>query len=324
MRSRSTARLAALKSLAHRFSFAILLVAAVGLMMVTKIDTILVEDMRAGVTDAVAPVLEALSEPASTVANVVEDVHELSALRDENARLRADNRTLLHYQQIAYRLEAENISLRALTNYHPDYVHNFLTVRVVADGGGSFVRSLAINEGADAGIEDGQAVIGGSGLIGRVVQTGERSARILLITDLNARVPVLLERSRDRAVLAGDNTDRPHLLYLEEEASISIGDRVVTSGHGGLFPPGLLVGTVGGLDDGLIRVEPFENLDRLEYVRVVDFDRSVSDPSMRRGIAGVSFDAVGAFGGIQRPVEPSRAVESIRIIGFDLPTITER
>ena len=320
-RSRSSVRLVALKSLAHRFSFVLLLLAAIALMMLTRIDAVVVDDVRARVTDAVSPVLEAISQPAATVADVVENVHELTDLRAENARLRADNRSLLQYQEIAYRLEAENISLRALMNYRPDYSHRFLTARVIADGAGAFVRSLALNEGMQAGIESGQAVLGGSGLAGRVVQAGERSSRVLLITDFNARVPVILERSRDRAILAGDNTDRPHLLYLSEEASIALGDRIVTSGHGGLFPPGLPIGTVAGVEDGLIKVQPFEDLDRLEFVRVVGFDRSAQSADMRRGIAGQSFDAVWALGGLtsagNQPPPSTAMIRGIEGLSFE-------
>lgn len=322
-RSRSSIRLVALKSLAHRFSFAFLLLAAIALMMLTKIDTVVVDNVRGRVTDAVAPVLEVISQPAATVANVVENVHELTELRAENARLRADNRTLLQYQEIAYRLEAENISLRALMNYQPDYAHRFLTARVIADGAGAFVRSLALNEGAGAGIASGQAVLGGSGLVGRVVQVGERTSRVLQITDFNARVPVLLERSRDRAILAGDNTDRPHLMYLPEEASIALGDRIVTSGHGGLYPPGLPIGTVAGVEDGLIRVEPFEDLERLEHVRVVDFNMAAEPATMQRGIAGLSFNAVRTFGGFNRIGETLSVDEATQLIGFGSPATTD-
>src|SRR3546814_10996914 len=106
-----------------------------------------------------------------------------------------------------------------------------------------------INLGAANGIEDGQAVLGRRGLLGRIVQTGERSARILLITDLNARIPVLVESSRHRAILGGDNTEQPELLYLPRDSKVAVGNRIITSGPGGMFPAGLpvaVVSSVGG------------------------------------------------------------------------------
>jgi rod shape-determining protein MreC len=270
-------RIAALRALAQRFSFAMLLLAAVALMMLGKVDEVLMDGVRSRITDAVSPMLDAMSRPAATVADVVDEAQELARLRAENARLRERNDMLLRFEQAAYQLEAENRSLRDLTNYRPTVPHRYLTARVIADNSGAFVRSLAINLGAAHRIADGQAVIGSRGLAGRVVQTGERSARLLLITDLNARIPVSVERSRERAVLAGDNTGRPRLVHLPPETDVAIGDRIVTSGHGGMFPPGLPVGRVIAVGDEGVRVAPFEDLSRLEYVRIVDFRPQV-DP----------------------------------------------
>jgi rod shape-determining protein MreC len=104
-----------------------------------------------------------------------------------------------------------------------------------------------------------------------VVDVGEWSSRVLLITDINSRIPVLLETSRYRAVLAGDNSDRPRLAYVQPDTPVAIGDRVVTSGTGGMFPAGLPIGVVASVEDRVIRVAPLAALDRVEHVRLVDF-----------------------------------------------------
>jgi len=114
-------------------------------------------------------------------------------------------------------------------------------------------------------------VISGEGLVGRLTEVGVRAARVLLITDLNSRVPVIVESSHTAAVLAGDNSERPRLVYLGNAKDIKIGDRVVTSGEGGIFPPGLPVGVVAALDSGLPRVEPYAELSELGYVMAVDY-----------------------------------------------------
>jgi rod shape-determining protein MreC len=110
----------------------------------------------------------------------------------------------------------------------------------------------------------------GQGLIGRITEIGNWSARVLLITDLNSRIPVILEGTRTHAILAGDNGPAPYLLYLPKAAAVNVGDRLVTAGHDGVFPTGLAVGRVAGIEDGKIRVEPLADLDRLEYVQIVD------------------------------------------------------
>jgi rod shape-determining protein MreC len=111
----------------------------------------------------------------------------------------------------------------------------------------------------------------GEGFIGRIIEVGEVSSRVLLITDLNSRIPVMVESTRDRAILAGDNSDEPRLLYLPPAVALSPGDRIVTSGDAGALPPGLPVGTVTAAGEGGARVAPFANWSRIEYVRIIDY-----------------------------------------------------
>lgn len=264
-------RIAALRALAHRFSFVLLVMAAVALMVLGRVDPASVEGVRTGVTDTFSPLMNMFTQPAAGIGDIADDIHDLARLRAENEALLSENQALQEYRQAAFRLEAENLSLRTLMNYRPTVPHAFLAARVIGDNSGAFVRSLAVDLGAENGVRDGQAAMGPSGLIGRVVQTGNNAARILLITDLNARIPVVLEETRQRAVLGGDNSDRPRLLHLPTDAQIEIGARVVTSGHGGMFPPGIPVGTVASVEGGLVRVEPIEDLGRIEFVRITDF-----------------------------------------------------
>lgn len=260
-----------LKVLAQRFAFLTLIGIAFGLMMLAKADMVVIERMRSAATDAVAPILDVFSRPTAAVSDFADGVREAVWLRTENARLREDNERLLHWQQVARRLEAENRTLRGLLNVVPAAPVSFVTARVIADSGGTFVRSVLVDSGAGDGVKKGQAVITGHGLVGRVAAVGKHSARVLLITDLNSRIPVLVASTRERAVLAGDNSDRPTLVHLASEAAVSPGDPIVTSGHGGAFPPGLPVGVVASVAEGDVRVQPYVSWSRLEYVRVVDF-----------------------------------------------------
>ena len=209
-------------------------------------------------------------------------------LRGENERLRRENEVLLKWQQAALRLDAENRSLRSLLDYVPEPAARFVTARVVADPGGAFVRTLVVTAGRRDGVQRGQAAIAGQGLIGRVVEVGEWSSRVLLITDLNARIPVVVEPSRHRAILGGDNRDQPELLYMPADVPVTVGDRVSTSGHGGMIPAGLLIGLVAAIDDDGIRVQPIVDLSRVEHVQIVDF-----------GLPGGLASEAAARGGMQ-------------------------
>lgn len=255
----------------QRFYFPLLILAAIALMMIGHVNVGLVDQARSRVTDAVSPILNVLSRPAASVADALEYFRSLADLHSENARLRTENARLLQWQQAALRLEAENGSLRSLLAFRPDPAATIVTGRVVGDLGGAFVRTVVVTAGARDGVARGQAAMSGQGLIGRVVQVGEWSSRVLLITDLNARIPVVLETSRQRAVLAGDNSDHPLLTYLPPNSEVTKGERVFTSGHGGMFPPGLPVGMVEPGPDGRPRVVPMADLSRVEHVQIIDF-----------------------------------------------------
>ena len=136
---------------------------------------------------------------------------------------------------------------------------------------GSFSNTLVINAGSEDGVKKGQAVLSDRGFIGRVSAVAKNSARLLLATDINSRVPVILESTRTRAVMVGRNTGRPKLIHLPAGAQITSSERVITSGHGGVFPPGLPVGLVATVSDRGIEVQQFTDYHQLEFVRIVDF-----------------------------------------------------
>jgi rod shape-determining protein MreC len=259
------------KAAAQKFMLALLIAATFALMILGKADTVLVERARTVLADVLAPVLEFFAEPVAFVSGAVDQIGELVELRAENDRLRREELRLLQWRTVAERLEAENKALRVQLRFAPDPQLRFVTARVVGDSGGAFVRSVIVTAGARDGAAKGQAAMTADGLAGRVQEVGRTTARILLITDINSRIPVLVERTRDIAMLAGSNGDEPQLLYLLPTASPQPGDRIVTSGHGGVLPAGLPVGIVSRAEDGLVRVQPLADLHRLEYVTLVNY-----------------------------------------------------
>ncbi len=271
----SFARIATpIKAWAQRFAVLLLIGASFGLMLMGKADVVMIERARTTVSDAVAPVLDAASRPVASVAELLREGKELAALRAENAALRRENQRLEHWRMVAHRLEAENRALGELLNLAPKPDTRYVSARVVADSGGAFARSVLINAGRKQDVAKGQAALTGDGLAGRVAEVGRNSSRILLITDINSRIPVVIQSTRQKAILAGDNSDMPRLRYLPDEATVARGQRVVTSGHGGVFPPGLPVGRVVKVSDTNIRVRPRVDWNRMEYLRVVDYGMS--------------------------------------------------
>jgi len=279
--SSAAGRLATVRLLAQRFAFLTLVAAAFALMMLGKADIVLVERGRALMIDAVTPLLEAAARPAATVARVTNGVHELANLRAENARLREENARLMRWQTVARRLESETEVLHQQLNVVPDPDPAFVTARVIADPGTAFGHSMLLSAGSRDGVRKGQVVLSGEALVGYIGEVGLRSSRLLLITDINARVPVVVESTRTRAVLAGDNSSRPKLNYIVGNPAIAVGDRVVTSASGAAFPPGLPVGVVVSAGDGAIRVEPFARRNQLDFVSIVDYGLGGILPSDR-------------------------------------------
>lgn len=260
------------RAVVQRSGYLLLISAALMLLVLGRSDNEAVSRFRTTVTDLLAPVLAVMSEPVQSLEQLTQAGEDLWYTYRDNTRLRQDIDRLSSWQLIARKLEQENAVLRAQLNLRPEPQPFFITARVIADTGGTFVRTLLVNAGRRDGVLPGQAAMSGDGLIGRITSVGDRSSRLLLLSDLNSRVPIVVEGSRIRGILAGDNSDRPRLIYLPATAKVSPGDRIVTSGHGGVFPPGLPIGTVVHADKGDVRVQPFVDWDRLEYATLLRYE----------------------------------------------------
>jgi rod shape-determining protein MreC len=264
--------------LVNRFSLAALVAASVMLLAAGGSGLPAVERARTAILDVAAPVLDVLSRPVAAVNAALEEADSVFRVYEENARLREENARLMHWQEVARQLERDNAQYRSLLSVRSHDDVRYITARVIGESGGPFVRTLVLAAGERDGVAPQQAVVNARGLVGRVTETGRNASRILLITDLNSRVPVLVEDSRRRAILSGDNTARPRLEFMEAETRARPGDRIVTSGHGGVFPPGLPVGVVARAEQGDVRIRPFVEWSRLEMVNVLRYSPPSLDP----------------------------------------------
>ena len=270
-----------------RLTLPVLIAAAFGLMLLGKADALLAERARMALADALAPVFALVAQPVAVLRDLGTEVQSLMDLRADNAQLRADNEALRRWHAVALALDAENATLKANLRWIPDPAPSYVTARVVADAGGVYARAVLLSVGPNHGMTKGQIALDERGLVGRVTELGNRSARVLLLTDMNSRIPVILENSRARAILVGSNNARPRLMHWPEGVIPADGERVVTSAEANAFPAGLPVGVVRYSATNAPEVEPAARLDRLEVVRIFDYGlrgvrppESVSRPSL--------------------------------------------
>lgn len=258
----------------------ILIVAATGLMGTHLMARPTMDALQQRVFDVAAPVLNLTARPLEVLHNGMNNVAALFMVNETNEALRAENEKLKEWYQAALMLQSENKALRDLLNVDSEQAKNFITTRVIADGSTTYAKSLVVEGGRDAGVVKGQGVVSREGLIGRVIESGSRTARVLLLQDINSRIPVLVEGSNDRAILAGTNGAAPMLDHLDKGHDIAAGQRVITSGLGGLFPYGIPVGVTQKESDGTISVQLYAAPERSQHVQVVDYGIKplLSDP----------------------------------------------
>lgn len=256
-----------------RIAFAILCLSALAIFGLWRIDNPRAERIRMAVTDAAAPSLDLVAAPTARIAEALREWEDWRALDRRNRDLRREVQRLRAWRDVAQELERENARLRALNNVRLSPRTGFATAEVIADSGGPFGQSVLVNIGAEDGVSDGAAAVDGAGLVGRVVGVGERVSRVLLLTDFDSRVPVKILPGGERAVLSGDATAAPRLAFLADIEGVGIGDRIATSGDGGVFPPDLAIGVVAALGERSARVRLAADYQNLEFVRVLRWRR---------------------------------------------------
>jgi rod shape-determining protein MreC len=246
-----------------------LTVMLLGLFLLWRIDNPRIERLRMEITDRVIPNFSAVTAPVTSAVNILRSARSYSRIYQQNQELRRELHQMKAWKEAALQREQENARLLDLNNVRLDPKFTKITGVVLADSGSPFRQTVLLNVGRRDGIVDGWAAIDGIGLVGRIAGVGERSSRVILLTDTSSRIAVSIESNGQRAMIIGDNTSRPPLEFLEAPETVRPGDRVVTSGDGGVFPSGLLVGQVTQTQSGRLRVRLAADIQRLEFLRVL-------------------------------------------------------
>ena len=274
----------------RRLFVGVLVVLMFSLFLLWRIDSPRAERFRAMLIDRFVPSMDWALVPVSNFADMVEGFESYSRVYEQNQELRRELRQMRAWREAALQLEQENAKLLDLNKVRLDPALTYVTGVVLADSGSPFRQSVLLNVGARDGIRDGWATTDGLGLVGRISGVGRTTSRVILLTDPGSRIPVTIQPSGQRGVLAGDNAPIPPIEFIEDLERVRPGDRVVSSGDGGVFPAGLLVGQVVAGTDNRFRVRLSADYERLEFLRVL------------RSVPAERIDAPGGLIGPEGPL----------------------
>jgi len=264
----------------RRLLLGLLCLCLLALFLLWRIDSPRVERFRAQLIDRVVPNMEWAMVPVTGTINLFRDFQSYQRLAEQNRELRSELRQMRAWKEAALQLEQENARLLDLNNVRLDPQLSYITGVVMADSGSPFRQSVLLNVGSRDGIRDGWATMDGIGLVGRISGTGRDTSRVVLLTDAASAVPVTIQPSGQTALITGDNSAAPLITFLENPDLVRPGDRVITSGDGDVFPPGLLVGQMTEDRSGRLRVRLSADYQRLEFLRVLrrQGTRAIRDP----------------------------------------------
>ncbi|WP_227271094.1 rod shape-determining protein MreC [Roseobacter weihaiensis] len=253
----------------RRLLLSVLILCLLGVFLIWRIDSPRVERFRAQITDTFVPNLTWAMAPITGTMNLLRDFESYQRLAQQNRELRSELRRMQAWKEAALQLEQENARLLDLNNVRLDPRLTYITGVVLADSGSPFRQSVLLNVGARDGLQDGWATMDGIGLVGRISGVADNTARVILLTDASSRIPAIVQPSGQRVIVSGDNSATPVIDFLEDSELVRPGHRVISSGDGGVFPAGLLIGQVAADPSGKLRVILAADYQRLEFLRVL-------------------------------------------------------
>ena len=255
------------KGTKQRFSLFVLVIISVLFIFAETIETKPLSYLRSFIKDTIYRGALVVSTPSKGLGNFTDYVKEHINLYSNYNQLKEENDKLKNNISKSDFLELENTQLRKLIEEQVSSLSNLVSARVMLDKQSPYLNSFIINIGTNKNIKNGMAVLDGKNFIGRIVDVNFFSSRVLLVSDLNSKIPVITEPSAHHAILNGHGKNEPTLEYLPENHNIQNGDKVYTSGKGGIFSPGIPVGEV-KIENNIIKVLLFSDLSQITFINI--------------------------------------------------------
>ena len=255
------------KGVKQRFSLLSLVILSIILIFTETLETRPLDIVRSFFKDVIYRSSIVISAPENSFNSFNSFVKSHLNLYENYEELKKENNKLKNSITETDFLELENTQLRKLIEEQITSKNNLVSSRVMLDKQSPYVNSFIINVGSNKKIKNGMAVLDGKNFIGRIVDVNFFSSRVLLVSDLNSKIPVLIEPSGHHAILNGRGNNKPTLEYLPEKHNIQNGYKVYTSGKGGIFTPGIPIGEV-AVEDKMTKVSLFSDLNQVTFANV--------------------------------------------------------
>jgi rod shape-determining protein MreC len=264
------------KGTQQKFSLFALIVLSIIFLLIEKIETKPLNYFRSIIKDTIYRGSFLASLPTESLDSIIEKSAKHIKIYKEYDQLKEENDLLKSNISKSDYLKLENEQLRKLIEEDVDTKDNFVSARVMIDKKSPYLNSFIINSGSNKAIKNGMAVLNKKNFIGRIVDVNFFSSRVLLISDLNSKVPIIVEPSGDHAILSGHGSKNATLEYLPENHKTKDGDNVYTSGKEGIFKPGIPIGEV-KLENDIIEVLFFSDLNQISFVNI-----NLTEPNLNK------------------------------------------
>ncbi len=255
----------------HRFIVIAVFVFSIFLIFLSRTSNRYIKTVQSGTLSLLNPVIRVFQLPSDGVYFVYFKFKDWINVYEDNKALKERTRNIYELKSRIKILEAENKRLSEILHFVPQENVRFLTAKVVSDQKDGFVHTLTAYTTNAKEAQKNSIVLDGENVIGRVESINGNYIKILLITDINSKIPVIILPSGTQAILSGNNTPTLDVLYTESTSQIKKGDKIITSGIGGVFPEGLRVGVVSSAKKGKIKARPIKNIESSEYIIIVDY-----------------------------------------------------
>ena len=228
-------------------------------------------ELRAKSINTIYSITSIVSSPISLIKNGLKNIYEIQNIYEENQRFKEMQLLDSTGFQEMVSMKLKIAQYERLLNATSDIEFDYRTSRIVSDFSNNFNSTLIVNSGKKENIKVDMPVLGSNGIIGRISHVGESLSRVLLISNIDSRIPVIISEEGYHGMLIGQGRENPIIDFVEHIEKISIGDLITTSGKGGIFPPFQLIGQVVGKKSNEIEISIFENIAALSHVKLLNY-----------------------------------------------------